>query len=178
MKNIIRRAALKSGKRLERPRKQTDELKWTNASQRIRLAVLHSLAQANVELVVLIVKKEGRRITDTPENYALLVCELLQLCWNLHPNLALALDLHFSATAQRAAVDTFIHRQWPPAGILTVSHVDSRYNTLVQLADFVAGSIYDWFKRGDQTYWLLAPKIVAETEVAWSDVKRRWLDKA
>jgi len=177
LKNIIRRAALKSGKRLGRQRKRPNELKWHNASQRIRLAVLDSLAQADVELFVLVVQKEHRRIADTPQNYAILVCELLLSCWNLRPNMAVALDQHFSAVAQRAAVDTFIHHQWPPAGILTISHVDSRHNTLVQLADFVAGSAYAWHKWGDQTYRLLEARIVAETAALWSDIKHRWLSE-
>ena len=177
LKNIIQRAALKSGKRLGRRRKQPNELKWHNASQRIRLAVLNSLARADVEIFVLVVSKERRRIADTPQNYAILVCELLLSCWNLHPNMALALDQHFSAVAQRAAVDTFIHHQWPPAGILTISHVDSRHNTLVQLADFVAGSAYDWHKWEDQTYRLLEARIVVETVAVWSDIKHRWLSE-
>jgi len=117
-RNIVRRASLKSGKRLGRRRKQPAELKWSNASQRIRATVLGCLAEADIELFVLVVRKEGRRIADTPLNYAVLVCEVLQLCWGVYPNMALAVDRHFTAPAQRAAVDTFIHRpvarSWNP----------------------------------------------------------------
>ncbi len=175
LKNIIRRASLKSGKRLGRRRKQPAELKWSNASQRIRATALDNLAEADVELFVLVVRKEGRRIADTPVNYAILACELLQLCWNVYPNMVLAVDRHFTAPAQRAVVDTFIHRQWPEAGILTISHVDSQRNILVQLADFVAGSAYDWHKQGEQAYCRLEAKVVAEAVESWHHIKQRWL---
>ena len=89
--------------------------------------------------------------------------------------MALAVDRHFTAPAQRAAVDTFIHRQWPEPGILTISHVDSQRNTLVQLADFVAGRAYDWYKGGEQAYRRLETKVVAEIVESWRHIKRRWL---
>ena len=89
--------------------------------------------------------------------------------------MALVVDRHFTAPAQRAAVDTFIHRQWPEPGILTISHVDSQRNTLVQLADFVAGSAYDWYKGGEQAYRRLETKVVAEIVESWRHIKRRWL---
>jgi len=177
LKNIIRRASLKSGKRLGRRSKQPAELKWSNASQRIRATVLDYLAEADAEFFVVVVRKEGRRIADTPANYAILACELLQLCWNVYPNMVLAIDRHFTAPAQRATVDTFIHRQWPQAGILTISHVDSQRNTLVQLADFVAGSAYDWHKQGEQAYRWLETKVAAEVVESWRHIRRRWLEE-
>lgn len=173
--NIVRRAALRSGKRLKRRRKRASELKWSNASQRIRGAVLSHLAEADVEVFILTIRKEGRRITDTPLNYAILACELLQLCWSAYPNMALAVDKHFTSLAQRAVLDTFIHRHWPKQGVLTIAHVDSQRNPLVQLADFVAGGAYDWHKQGDRTYRLLEGKIEAELVESWRHVKRRWL---
>jgi hypothetical protein len=50
LRNIVRRAVLRSGKRLKRQRKRASELKWSNASQRIRRAVLSGLAEADVEI--------------------------------------------------------------------------------------------------------------------------------
>ena len=80
--NLIDRVALRSGKRLKRIRKSASELKWRNASQRIRSGVLTRLAQVDAEIFTLTVRKQRRRIKDTPENYAVLTCELLGLCWD------------------------------------------------------------------------------------------------
>jgi hypothetical protein len=175
LRNIIPRAALRSGKRTRRQRKLAAESKWRTASQRIREKVLVDLGQADVELFALTIHKGGRRIADTPLNYAILACELLQLCWHSHPNMALALDRHFTSPAQRAIVDTFIHRHWPEQGILTVQHVDSQNNHLVQLADFVAGSVYDGHKQGNEMERLLGKQFEADLVEDWALVKQRWL---
>jgi hypothetical protein len=175
LQNLIRRAALRSGKRQKRLRKVASELKWRNASQRIRSDVLKRLALAELELFTLTVRKEGRRIKDTPENYAILVSEILRLCWDTYPNVALSLDRHFTSPVQIATVDTFIHRQWPTRGVLSINHVDSQRNTLVQLADFVAGSVYSWHKKQDAAYQLIEDKVRATLIRDWRYIKAEWI---
>lgn len=174
LRNLIRRAALRSGKRLDRPVKNASELKWSNASRRIRSAVLAELAKADVELFALTVNKASRRIEDSPENYGILVCELLSHCWHVYPDVALALDRHFTSPAQVAAVNTPIHRRWPDQGVLSITHVDSQRNALVQVADMVAGSIYSWQKEGDETMQLITGKLGATVVEDWRHIKARW----
>lgn len=177
VRNLIRRVAARSGKRLKRPRYAASEFKWNNSSRRFRSDVLGRLARADVEIFTLAVKKSGHRIEDTPEYYALLMGELLQYCWAAHPNMALALDRHFTSPAQVAVLNTFIYRHWPAPGVLSMTHVDSQRNTLVQLADFVAGSVYAAHKEGDPTSKLLDSKIRAEVMVEWKEIKRRWMER-
>jgi len=175
LRHLIRRAASRSGKRLGRPLKNAAEIKWNNASQRIRAPALAKLAEADVEIFALTVLKGGRRIEDTPENYGILACEVLSLSWHLYPNISLALDRHFTSAAQVAAVNTLIHRKWPSQGLLSVVHVDSQRNTLVQLADLVAGSVYAWHKSGDRTMQLISGKFGASLVEDWRHIKARWL---
>lgn len=174
VRHLIRRAASRSGKRLGRPLKDAAEIKWSNASQHIRALALAELAEAEVELFALTVLKGGRRIEDTPENYGILACEVLSHVWRLYPNVSLALDRHFSSAAQIAAVDTLIHRRWPSQGVLSVAHVDSQRNPLVQLADLVAGSVYAWHKSGDRSIQLLSEKLDASLVEDWRYIKARW----
>jgi hypothetical protein len=176
LRHLIRRAALRSGKRLRRSRKAASELKWSNASQRIRDRVLTSLAKAQVEIFALTVLKGGRRINDTPENYAILACELLSLCWDTHPNVALSLDRHFTSPAQIAVVNTFIHRHWPAQGMLSITHVDSQRSPLVQLADFVAGCVYSWQKENDATFRRIEGRLGAALVKDWRHIKAHWVD--
>lgn len=177
VRNLIRRAALRSGKRLRRRRKAASELKWSNASQRIRTQVLRRLAQAEVEILTLTVLKAGRRIEDTPENYAILVCELLSLCWDVYPKVALSLDRHFTSPVHVATVNTIIHRHWPMQGVLSINHVDSQRSPLVQLADFVAGCVYSWHKEGDTTFRLIEGKLGAALVEDWRLIKARWVER-
>jgi hypothetical protein len=174
--HLISRAVSRSGKRWGRSAKDAGEIKWRNASQRIRAVVLAELAAAEVELFTLTVLKGGRRIEDTPENYGILACELLNLCWPGYPNVALAIDRHFTSPAQVAAVNTWIYRRWPPPGVLSIVHVDSQRNTLVQLADMVAGSVYAWHKSGDRTMQMIMEKFGATLVEDWRYIKDRWLD--
>ena len=120
-------------------------------------------------------RKGGRKIEDSPKNYAVLVCELLQACWAVHPDMALAIDRHFTSPSQVAVFDTFLFRRWPAPGVLTISHVDSQRNALVQLADFAAGSMYAWRKERDDTLKLIESKIRAALTEDWPEIKRRWV---
>lgn len=63
------------------------------------------------------------------------------------------------------------------AGVLTINHVDSQRNPLVQLADFVAGSIYTRHKAGDTTGELLRSRLRAEAVADWPGVKRQWMSR-
>jgi hypothetical protein len=174
IQNLIKRAVLHSGKRLRRSRKASSELKWRNASQRIRAQVLTRLAQADVEIFTLTVHKTGRRVADTPEHYAILVCELLRLCWEIYPNMVLSLDRHFTSPIQMATVNTIVHRQWPATGVLSIAHVDSQRSPLVQLADFAAGSVYSQCKTGDATFRLIENRVGAALVEDWRHIKARW----
>jgi Protein of unknown function (DUF3800) len=174
--HLIPRAVARSGKRLGRSAKNAGEIKWRSASRRIRALVLAELAAAEVELFALTVLKGGRRIDDTPENYGILACELFNLCWPVYPNVALAIDRHFTSPAQVATVNTWIYRRWPPSGVLSIAHADSQRNPLVQLADMVAGSVYAWHTSGDRTMQLIAEKFGATRIEDWRYIKDRWLD--
>jgi hypothetical protein len=62
--------------------------------------------------------------------------------------------------------------------VLSIVHVDSQRNALVQLADRVAGSVYAWHKSGDRTVQLIAEKFRATRVEDWRYIKDRWLDKS
>lgn len=177
LRSLIRRAALRSGKRQHRSAKVTTEIKWRSASQRIRIDVLTALAGADVDIYALTVHKEGRRIADSPQNYGILVCELMSMCWDSHPNIALSLDRHFTNPLQVAEINTLIYRRWPEQGLLMLVHVDSQRNHLVQLADMVAGAVYDWHKVEDASVRLIEPRMCASSVADWRQIRARWLDQ-
>jgi hypothetical protein len=128
-----------------------------------------------VKLFTLTVQKAGRRIEDTPEHYAILVCELLEACWAVCPNIALSIDRRFTSPTHVAVFNTFVYRHWPTPGILSVSHVDSQRHPLVQLADFVAGSVYAFHKEGDRTLNIIEGKVEATRVGNWLEIKQRWI---
>ena len=62
--------------------------------------------------------------------------------------------------------------------MVSIAHVNSQRDPLVQLADFVAGCVYSWHKQQDETYRLIEGKISAASVEEWSDIKERWRNKA
>ena len=58
-------------------------------------------------------------------------------------------------------MNTWLNRRWPPPGVLSTAHADSQRNTLVQLADMVAGSVNAQHKSGDRTMQLITEKFGA-----------------
>jgi len=173
-KNLIRRTAFHSGKHLGRFAKNPSELKWYTASERIKQDVLERIAESDLEIFGLVVQKEGRRIEDTPENSAYLLCELLDLIWYEHPKLNVLVDRHFTAPSQIATMNTILYRHLPTSSEMALAHVDSQYDSLVQLADFVAGSLSEFHKRQDAGFRLIENKIKTTTKT-WAQIKAEWL---
>ena len=123
--------------------------------------MLAELAAAEVELFALTVLKGGRGLKTrrrTTESWPVSYCSLF---WPVYPNVALAIDRHFTSPAQVATVNTWIHRRWPPPGVLSIVHADSQRNTLVQPADMVAGSVYAWINPETGGMRLIAEKFGA-----------------
>ncbi len=177
LRNVIQRVAVHSGKRLQQRRRALAEFKWRNSSQRFRSDVLERLADSDAKLFALTVNKESRRIADTPENHAVLVCALLKLLWNDYPNVALLLDKHFTSPTQIAIVNTFVYRQWPRTGVLSIEHVDSQRSPLVQLADFVAGCVYAWHRERSEPYNVIEKKLSVAKVESWSSLKAQWVSE-
>jgi hypothetical protein len=142
LRNLIKRAALRSGKRLRRTAKAASEIKWSNASQRLRSQLLDDLTGIDVEVFALTVLKAGRRIEDAPANYGILACELMSLCWPTYPNIALSLDRHFTSPAQVATVNTLIHRHWPKRGVLSIA-----------LSALFVGTVQTSYRTSCLMYW-------------------------
>lgn len=94
------------------------------------------------------------------------------MIWRAHPKLNVLPDRHFTAPSQIATLNTILYRHLPQGSVLALNHVNSQRNTLVQLADFLAGSVYE-FHKGQNTSYLLIEK----TKIAfktWQDIKGDW----
>lgn len=173
LRKIIRRVRLKMGKAEARKRRNIPELKWRDAGQRTRERVLETLARADVEVFLFVLDKEGRKVTDTPGNYARIVGELLRLCVPRYGRLALIVDKHFALAWQRSLFDEAIRDLLGVGENLMITHVDSETDPFVQLADFVAGSTYDKYARGTHTNDLFADRIAVELVERWTHLRAR-----
>jgi hypothetical protein len=164
LQKIIRTAREKM-KSSQPGHRQTQELKFHNASDPTKRRILAGLCNREVEIYLLALEL-GSGVPDTPENYAEAVWRILEDCLERYPDLDLTVDLHFTAPAKR---QTFDRRIVARAGrSIAITHKDSQQDTILQLADFVAGATYQKYARGNAVYWeSLASCIATEKVIKW-----------
>jgi len=106
---IIKR--VKRGVRRKQPRRDTPpEFKFYTTTDSARVAVLEALAREQVEVYVLSVFKGTQIIPHTPENYGILLCELLRMCGAEHEHVTeLAADMPFNTPQQRTQLTAIVH---------------------------------------------------------------------
>ena len=177
LQRIVRKASRKL-KKAHLKRRNGMEIKWTNAPTGTKRRVLEELARRDVQIFGLVVDKNHSGIADTPENYGLLVCELIRECLAYYPDIKLTVDVHFRVRRQRQAFDRYLLEN-TTLGKAPV-HLDSQQDGIIQLADFVAGAIRDDTTGRGNLAAIIAGKIVVEKVVKWAQLakKKRWKNRA
>jgi len=82
-----------SEKNRKRYLKKKKELKFYEATPRVRKKVLKEVACQNIKIIVFVVEKKKRQIRDTPKNYGLVVQALVTRYLSIyHGKLILTVD--------------------------------------------------------------------------------------
>ncbi len=164
---IIPRARRKQ-KRSELKKLRGRETKWVNAPDGLRQRVLADLSQHAVSIFWLGVDKENNSIEDTPENYGLMAIELLRECQAYYPSLQVCFDRRFDNPAREAHLNEIVTQAIPLAA--TPKHLDSQKDRRIQLADFVAGAVFQRLMRRGNWMDLLEAQVVSGWTVKWKAV--------
>jgi len=169
---IIKR--VKRRVRWQRPKRAVlPEFKFHNTTDRARAAVLSALAKEDVALFAFSVFKGHQSIPDTPENYGIVLCSLLEMCIGHGEKVELIINHHFNIVKQQEELTALIRSVLGSQVMLR--YVDSRRNPFVQLADFVAGAVhYRRTGRSEVFYELIRERIVGDQLLLWKDLKREW----
>lgn len=170
VKRVMRRIPRRKSKRW-RP----SELKFHNATDHARALILEALAREEVEVYALGVFKGAQVIPHTPENYGILLCELLRMCGAEHEYVAeLAIDMPFNTPQQRARLTAVVLDKLDLD--VELGYVDSAGNPYVQLADFVVGAIHAKHTgRNPIFYHFIRPRIVSDQTLVWGTLRREWM---
>lgn len=168
--------AVKKKLPLKGPRKKERtlaEIKFSKTGDKTRKAVLGSIARKNLEIFLLIVETEGRKVKDNPENYSLLVSRILATVKRRNSQLKhVVIDRHFTWIYQREKFNEFVQQR--PRKRLFIEHLDSQQNTIVSLPDFVAGGIREnYTKEVKEWRRIIRRKIVYERKVSWKDLRKQ-----
>ena len=166
-KQIRKRAAFK---------KRGAEIKFYKAGEKTKTIFFRFLERENFTICVLVIDKLGRKIPDTPVNYAALCLLLLQDVANFIKVDRLVFDRHF---VQQKEIDVFnelIKRQM--GNDVSIIHVDRRQDQRVNVADMVAGSVLANETGKDAKYFaMIKSKIVSLKKVNWKEAKKKLIEK-
>lgn len=156
------------------------EVKFYYAGERTKRQFLSGIILAGFEIFALVVDKKGRKITDTPENFALLVSELIKEInlWQPEKNLKIIIDRHFHKRSDERNFNKFFQKNLKEDIDYSIQHIDSQQNSIINMADFVAGAILAKYNKNNfQFYNIVKEHILLEKIINWPELKRKSLGK-
>jgi len=155
---------------------KVQEIKFYYAGQNTKRQFLSGLVSANLKIFALVIEKKGRKIADIPENFGILVAELVNemIFWYKVKKINLVLDRHFYRKVDEDRLNKLLKSKINKDVKYQIRHVDSRQNFLVNIADMAAGAILWKYSGKDlQFYNLIKENIIIEKIVSWPEIKRK-----
>ncbi|MDP3954798.1 MAG: DUF3800 domain-containing protein [bacterium] len=165
---------LKTVRKRGRFKRITGEIKFYTAGEKSKFLFFEKIVEENFDIFVLTVDKIGRKIEDTPENFAVICGLLLQSVFAFYPNVReIIFDRHFHKDKDiekfNKTLNDFLKRKLPK-----IDHVYSQRNKEVNVADMVAGAILAKETGEDPRFYkIFKGRIVTEARVNWPEAKRR-----
>ncbi|MCL5411728.1 MAG: DUF3800 domain-containing protein [Patescibacteria group bacterium] len=149
------------------------EIKFYSAGEKTKRLFLQKVVEEGLDIFVLIVEKAGKKIPDTPENFAFLCWLLLNDVFSFYSDpCEIILDRHFSRVSETEEFNRFLPQLLHKS--LVISHVDSAKNRLINVADMVAGAVLaKETKKNFIFYEIIRERIIREKRLNWKEVKRR-----
>ena len=165
---------------MDKKLRQLPELKFYNSNEKTRTKMLQMLADEPVEIFALVIDKEGRRVSDSPLNNGIVLGNVAAIILEDKGRVSLTSDRKFVNPGDAAqCLDTAVRvaANKVPSGFLVINEpVDSQRESLVQLADFVAGAISYKYNWNDAHYYqIIKEKVVSEKLVRWKDIKADYI---
>ena len=173
-KNIISRILAS----LRRRKIKIKEIKFYYAGQNTKRQFLSGIISANFEIFALVVDKKKRKIADTPENFSILVAELVNgiNLWYKVEKIDLVIDRHFHRKIDQDKFNRSLKTKISKTLKYQIKHIDSQQNVLVNIADMVAGAtLWKYSGKDLQFYNLIKENIMVEKIVNWPEIKRKSL---
>jgi hypothetical protein len=159
-------------------KKYSAEIKFYKAGERTKKKFLEKLAKEDLEIFVLTVEKEGKKIEDSPGNFALLCWLILEDCLLFYKNKLkqVIFDRHFHQKKDQEKFNQVLTRLLNRQ--LIFIHVDSQKDSRVNAADMVAGSLL-WKATGKDKkfYQLIKEKITSEKIINWKQIREKFWAK-
>jgi len=173
----LNRIPKKVRRTLRKKRKDISEFKFTRSDDVVRRRFIERLVRANVSFSAIVLKKEMvydylRDRKEKIHNYLTgFLAESLTHDYSDEKEIRIVVDKFIMSEERRDEFDRYL--RWRLSNYssrflnIEIIHEDSQQHPGLQAADFVAGSIFQYYERGnDQFYKIIEPKIRFEL--------RRW----
>ena len=159
-------------------KKNTSEIKFYTSGEKTKRIFLEKLSKESLEIFTLTIEKQGQKIDDSPENFALLCWLVLEDCLLFYQNdiKEVVFDRHFHKTGDQekfnSTLTQLINRK------LNFTHTDSQKDFEVNAADMVAGSLL-WLKTKKESsfYEIIKEKIISERVISWKNLRGMFFNK-
>lgn len=162
-------------KDLKNKKELTEEIKFYNSGQKTKTKFLTELSNTQIEIFVLILDKNEQKISDTPQNYAILSWLLIQECLVFYKKEdieELIFDRHFHRDVDIKKFNKLFYDLMKIR--FPISHVNSKENPLVNMADMIAGAVFsDKTEKSDRFYKIIKNRIISEVTLNWKEAKRK-----
>ncbi len=131
------------------------------------------MAEQKIKIYLLVVDKQGRKIRDNPENYALLLSKVLRKPLSENRKLEhILIDRHFTYVTQREKFDDLLRKKLKQA--VFIEHLDSQQNSVISLADFAAGAIRHAYAHDDNSFRRIIDDLIVEEKfITWKQLKQK-----
>jgi len=154
------------------------EIKFYYAGEKTKRRFLSGLVSANFDIFVLAVNKKGRKIIDSPENYGILIADIINEMglWYKSKEMSFVLDRHFYRKVDQDEFDDILKKEIENKLSYKIDHVDSRENYLVNIADMAAGAVLNKYNKNNAEFYnIIKDNIIIEKIINWQEIKRKSL---
>ena len=110
---------------------------------------------------------------DNPQNYAALISRVLEPAIKKFPDLShVLIDRHFTYITQREKFNDTLQKSLKKK--LFIEHLDSQQNTVISLADFVAGAArFAAISKSSRFKKFIEKLIVSEERLTWRELAKQ-----
>lgn len=176
--NVLVARALES---LRQRKIKIKEVKFYYAGDQTKRQILSGIVSEDLGVFVVAINKKGRKVPDNPENFALLVGELIKEVnlWLPKKEFKIFIDRHFSKRCDENDFNKYLYNQLTSKNLnYTIQHVESQRNFVINLADFVAGAVLAKYNKNSLKFYnIIKEHILFEKIISWPELKRKSLEK-
>jgi hypothetical protein len=165
----LRRKLPRKGKR--KKERLFSEIKFVLVGNKTKFFILNQLRKSEVFIYILVFDKRGFYLEDSPENYGILISQIINPVLRKYSIKRVVIDRHFDRASLRSELEGVI-RTWSK-NKFEVIQPESHREIRVNLADFVAGAFwYQMIGKSEQFAEIIKEKVVFLRKSRWYEIKK------